>query len=610
MESKKEISSFVVSFIKKYDKWMAFLLAWLIVFMDLLVCDIRTNYYDAGAYNEMSEYFIGQGLFHFWIEPGSECADFFAMRGYAWPFLIAVCKILGCNSQIGFWIVYSALLAGGLAFALPQFIEELFQKKIPVIARILPMILTICFWNGLVKFLLSDLPAVITVTWGLLFLTKITEKKRFYQNFIAALLSGALLWFSYYIRSGCKPIILLAVLVILLYKLKKQRWKKFFLILAMCIGVVITAVPQIIINISFNDEASYEVPIFLNSNIVSNEYYGGFQVLRYETNASGIHPEEVMASFDPVIEYIMAAEDIVKEDATLLTVLKLMAKYPLEFLGLYMAKLANFIDPRYGNVIYIKDLNIRQYHIRILNYLLWFFSALGIGIQWGSGAQEGEEAMQWKNAKQFMKKYFLYVFAFLVPALIHLAGTHVEARYFYPGYVFMYTYFSMLCPWKEIGLFLKKRCFTVLVVGLALFGCLNAVWNFTFENFHYAQLFIQDDFQQKNISKYEFLKSCSDKLGAGCEIESFAMKDSTYLSMSGYITKPDKKDGNISMALVLLSNRRQYVQDINLAYPEYKFSINKELIGLHAGSYRVGILLKEGENAKLLQTVYTVEIVK
>ena len=609
----------IKKFISNYYKLIGLIIGITIIFVDLLICNVTVTYGDANGYCLMAEWFRTEGLFNFNVQPpvGSTEAYLFSLRGYAWPLIIAVCKTLGFGTQAGFWFFYAGFLALGLSYALPEFVEVLFEKKINWDIRILPVVLTICFWNGLIKYPLSDIPSVVTVSFGLMFLAKISEKKKYFINIIYAILCGLMLGISYYIRSGCKPIIIFVVIILLVYKFKRLYVKKIGAILAVGIGIGVTMLPQIMINSSCSNVISYEVPIFFNSSVAQMSYYQGFKWLRYETNISGIHPETTMISYDDVLDTILAAENIAVEDVGLTTILKLFIKYPLEFLGMYSTKFANCLDPRYGDNLYIMDLDSRQYGVMISNYLLWFLAFWGISLQMNTEKID-KKMSQVSNVGFFIRRYALYIGAFIVPSIIHLAGTHIEARYFYPCYVLMYIFLGALCPWRKMFDEFKKKWITVGIICIALFGCLNAIWNFTFENFNYSQLLTDNDYVIKQGGKETIILEDSNTQSINYDIWSFEMKDETYLSMTGYILALDKKAEDSELSLVLSSENTSYIFDINLtenvyAEDEYKYSkysINKELVGLGSGQYEIGFILKNGSDKSVIFTERYININK
>lgn len=609
----------VWKFFDEHYKITGFAVGAIIIFLDLLICNVTVTYGDSNGYTVMAECFRESGLFNFAIQlpAGSTEAYLFSLRAYAWPLIIALCGTLGLGTQIGYWFFYAVFLASGISYALSEFAETLFEKKINWYIRIIPVILTVVFWNGLIKYPLSDIPSVVTVSLGLMFLTKISSKNIHILNALYAVLCGLALGISYYIRSGCKPIWGVAVLIVLLYKCKKQYGQKIILILALCLGIGLTMIPQIIINNSCSNVFSYEVPIFFNSNVADQSYYLGFKWLRYETNISGVHPEITMIAYDQVLDNILAAENIAAEDVGLVTILSLFIKYPLQFLGMYATKFANFLDPRYGNDIYVTDLNSKQYGVMLLNYLLWFISFWGIVLHINADGTEGEK-MQKISVGIFVKKYALYVLAFISPALVHLAGTHVEARYFYPCYVLMYLFLGALCPWKRLFSELRKKWITVLIICVALFGCLNSIWNFTFESFNYSQLLLDEGFVVSEADKEMLLLDNVGIQNVAYDISFLEMDDKMHLTMMGYIYALEKNSKDTELTLILADSDITYLFNVNLTdnvsmddlYKKSKFYIEKELVGLQEGNYEVGFILTNDGEKSIIFTERYVEIKK
>lgn len=597
---------------------LAIIVGVLITFIDLLLNGNKQYFGDAYGYDGLADYFIEHGIFNFNLpaQEHSVIESLLGIRAYGWPIIIAIFKVLSVGNKVLYKFWYSVFLTLGLCYALPELMQELFRKRIYWWQRILPLILTIIFWNGLLIFPLADIAAVITVSWGLLLLVKISENNKIRENILLSALCGLLLGISYYIRSGCKPIWFIAIIIIGCYKYKKQYIKKALLIVPLMIGVFISMIPQIQINKSYSGITSYEVPIFFTTNTANESYYHGFQWLRYETNVSGIQPEIVMIARDEVLDNILAAEDIATTDVDLKVIVKLFLKYPLEFLGMYASKFANFIDPRYGTEIYVTDLNSRQYVCMILNYLIWFMTCLGLGIAI-SNKEGSENKYQWNNLIIFIRKYFLYIVAFVCPALIHLAGTHVEARYFYPIYSLIYSYLAMICPWRNIINYVRRNCITVVIVGIAIFGCLNSIWNFTFERFNYSELLIEEDFSTETESLSEFLTDNQGNLVLQYDVWRMEVDDKKHLSMQGYILAENRDCDDNQMYIVFCSNDKQYMYKINLynnpymsdeQYSKSKYSVEKELANLEAGDYQIAFLLINKDDKNVVMTPYTVNI--
>lgn len=619
-EKKLKIWKAIPKMKKNYDNcWIAFFIGTIIIFLDALCMGNKTYFGDAYSYNNMANYFIDHGLFNFHIMniEKTDRESLFAIRAYAWPLIIAILKKLSFQKEILYKLFYSLFIALGLAYALPEFVQNMIHKKVAWWAKIIPTLLTIFFWNGLIIYPLSDIPAVVTVSLALMILTKTEDNNGLLINCLKIFMCGFLCGVSYYIRSGCKYIFFIAILIICCYKFKKQYLKKMLFVFTLVVGLLVSMIPQIEINKSYNGIKSYEVPIFLTTNTLNESYYHGFQWLRYETNVSGIHPEVVMVATDKVLDNILAAEDIATTDVNLKIIIKLFLKYPLEFLGMYATKFANFMDPRYGTDIYVSNLNSRQYVHMVLNYLIWFITCLGIGVNL-SNRENGENKYQWNNCVIFLKKNFLYIVAFVVPALIHLAGTHVEARYFYPIYLLIYSYLAMICPWGKLVEYIRKNAITIVIVGLAIFGCLNSIWNFTFERFNYAELLIEKDLSVEEKDLQSFLAENQGNLVLQHDVWKMEIDDKKHLSMQGYICAIDRNSNDNQLYVVFCSDNKQYMYKINLydnpymsgeeQYSKSKYSIEKELANLSNGDYQIGLLLVNNEDRNIVMTPYTVNI--
>lgn len=133
------------------------LIAFLLVFFDLCIINNTSVYYDSWGYQAMSNYFTHNGLFSFWVEDGAMDGMGFDTRGYAWPWLIALFSKLSFGNIYVYRLLYALFVAGGISFALPEMISKLFDKQVGIIGRVLPMVFTMFFWNGLIIYPLTDI---------------------------------------------------------------------------------------------------------------------------------------------------------------------------------------------------------------------------------------------------------------------------------------------------------------------------------------------------------------------------------------------------------------------------------------------------------------------
>ena len=151
-----------------------------------------------------------------------------------------------------------------------------------------------------------------------------------------------------------------------------------------------------------------------------------------------------------------------------------------------------------------------------------------------------------------------------------------------------------------------------------MFGCLNSIWNFTFERFNYAELLIEKDLSVEEKDLQSFLAENQGNLVLQHDVWKMEIDDKKHLSMQGYICAIDRNSNDNQLYVVFCSNNKQYMYKINLydnpymsgeeRYSKSKYSIEKELANLSNGDYQIGLLLVNNEDRNIVMTPYTVNI--
>lgn len=606
--------------IKQHYKIVGFLVS----FAAILLCmfsnwDIR-YYGDSLGYYQMATEFINQGLgnFRFDLAEGG-MKTLFELRGYAWPFLIAVLRVLGFNTKTGWLIWESAFMCFGLSWAVPEFFETLFRKKGGIISRIILPAFTLIFWKGAIIYPLSDIPAITFVTLGMLILLKAFGHNGIRKT-AEIFAGGVCLGLSYYIRTGSMVSIFCAVLILLIYN-KTRPVKRLLAVVIFAAGIMLTMIPQVIINVECNETFSWQVPISFTTGITDLEYYNGVRYLRWETNVSETHPDTVLLSEDSMAGTLLEQQNLIPEEIGPKELLVSILKYPVEFLGIFTSKFANMIDARWGES-YIQELKGIRYGIIILNFTIWFLGIAGIIFELGR-ARNGisKKSNEITNLIYFLKKYFLYILACASPALLHLLGTHVEPRYFLPVTVILWQYMAVLCPWRELVRFLYNRVISMAAIYVVLFGCCCAIWNFTIENMPFYSYIYQAEPQIIDASSEE-VKEIFDSEGVvGC-INRYALSDEKKIGISGYAFTEGKNSEDTEMAIAFISEDKTYFYEINNTkggdlletygenYYEAAFNFDAYLWDLDKGEYSVYILLENGESKNGYDTLYKIYILE
>lgn len=591
---------------EKYYKNISLVIAFALVLGFLIYNDFGINVYgDAYGYSIMADEMIAQGLgnFHLRLEPESSEAFLFSVRGYAWPFILAIFKTLGFGTNMGYTFWWAFFLTMGFAFYMPELIGRVCKRKIGIIGRLSTLLLTMFFFPGLMIYPLSDLPALILIVLSLYLFYRIKDHSIFYKS-IGACIIGFFLGMAYYVRQG--SITSMFIIALLMFIISDKSWIKRILLTVLLVGgVIISALPQIMINSDCNGRMTYEVPISFTTGLATMEYRYGIMNLRYETNISGVYPDNPVTSEDQLADTFFRLESIPLDGIGPKELLTIIFKYPVEAIGMFAAKFANSIDSRYGE-LYISDWHRNRHFVIIANFALWFLGIVGVLYHINHFRQNETLGIKKELLYIYDKREIVFVYIILAgPALFHLAGTHVEPRYFYPAYVVIWSYLGMICPWRSFLPYLKEHFFSLLLIFIALFGCVSSMWNFTMEKIPYFSYF----YQQKPViwegETYLDLSEVDQTDVFGCTNQFEYDAEEQKLNMWGSCGIQESLDKNIKCKVIFSSEDIQYVYKIPNYNSSY-ISIEMYLFDLKAGDYHIYFLLEQSGERKLYDTLYDI----
>lgn len=490
----------------KKTNFLIFLSAFLILFIFSCVCGIYYGhlYYDADLYWNLGKSYVVGGQFSF-----TNITQ--AWRGYLLPLIYCVANWVGITFNhsgiIGFRLISSLIYAALFSLLLPRVIEAVSGKKNKRIYCLIPLVLSLVFWYGLFIYPLSDVIA-ITFNFSLLLvavrLIKHMNSDEQIQNI--SIRSG-LLWYSvlfgflaystYNIRTIYQFSGILAFLIIIWLSYKKTKNIKLILILTLSIifGVLVASIPQIIINFNVIHKFSMRVPI---DSLLSNQLYWGMYVQRYDTNIGTNYPNPGVLFLDPVGQAIIAKEGI-KNFFSIFHWMKLVIKYPLDFVGMYTRHFFNALLPVFPET-YISNIYLPQkVLLMLLNYLILYFSALSIYVEHRIkkenvpskkiNSKDKSYIKQLKDTEIIKYNKILAFIIILIPCIAILPGA-IEIRFFFAAYLIIYGYLAFAFPWKETKLYLQNHKFANIIVLVIGFAVCCSVWGNTFVNLQYAKLFL------------------------------------------------------------------------------------------------------------------------
>lgn len=142
---------------------IAFCISFIIVLFFLSTSNVKEyGFGDAAGYWGMSTSMIENGLlnFKFIPESGSGLHMLYSVRGYAWPFLIAILRLIGLNSFYGWLVTCSLFISVGYIYIISRLFDIIFEIESNVFQKLFPLVATIILWPGLILYPLSDIPSM------------------------------------------------------------------------------------------------------------------------------------------------------------------------------------------------------------------------------------------------------------------------------------------------------------------------------------------------------------------------------------------------------------------------------------------------------------------
>ena len=299
--------------------------------------------------------------------------------------------------------------------------------------------------------------------------------------------------------------------------------------------------------------------------------------------------------------------------------------HPIEYLGIFSAKFANFIESRFGD-IYIKDFKYGNNGKVILSFILYYMSFAGI-LYLLSRKNDDERrllgnSIELTNFFKFLQKHFLYICIFLAPSIVHIAGTHVESRYIFGLQLFLWQFLVAIVPWKEMAGRLWNHALSYSLLFIVLLGCCSAIWNYTLEQLPFYEYCLQKEPEKTCLSYEEFREKYIIAAEGQYErcVNAFNYEDSR-LDLYGYIFMQEHDAGNGEYTVCFTKEGEQYYykvdticrNDVAQAYGDNRYEdsgiwFSNYLFDLAAGTYDVGVIIKEGQSAYYVDLLYDIEI--
>ncbi|MEG1558307.1 MAG: hypothetical protein RR368_07720 [Oscillospiraceae bacterium] len=353
-------------------------------------------------------------------------------------------------------VILNFFLLLGTVFLYVRIFDNSSEKKAKhcFLSAIGVVVLFAVFARYSVAALLMDLPSMCFIAIGAALLFLVFQNER--HIWIFGCLSGICLYSAYNMRSIYLFSIIIAVLIFLISIIVKKRYKLFAALLMCFAGILIAAVPQVIVNYHYYGVFSIKLYTAMNpadESLFVKQLFWGLDICRYDTyvNSDGIFDVGRVAFKWPGAQNLMP----LVTERSLKGYIVLMAKNPLYFLALYTSHFLNMLSP-YFKQVYIMDLFAVKWP-----YLIAMFTVCYMTV-WDILMKFQEKIYTFKSLTD---KKFLLSLVLLFPALAIVPGA-VEHRFGLPLFFLIFIYFVCICSFKKMWKKVKENP----IGNLALFG--------------------------------------------------------------------------------------------------------------------------------------------
>ena len=419
--------------------------------------DITIYPYDAGTYWDLG--------YQFGVNKFSFTNYSYGLRGYLLPFLhyilIKLASIGIGTERINLWIFHSILYTFTFFILFPRLIEKWFNRKIDYKVRGIFIFICMYFFKGLILYPLSDLPAFTFFLIAFYLFVLLLEEKQSYSILVKSLygiIIGIFLAGAYYVR----PVYLIGIVGFMIVAGYFMIRKKKYVLLYSLIGMIMIAVPQVMINhIHFHTyspliqtETAYK-----GKSLYLQQLNWGIMVQKYETNLDLQTYESPSMSFEDKV-----GQKLLNKNG-IFTGYYNYIKFVILHIGdvgcIYLKHLFNGLDITYNDA-YIYNLNKNRFFIQLFNYTFIFLGIKG-------------------SVFYFRKKYWnvekiAILVLYFLPILL-VIPTAVETRFFIGLHMLLYFLGCMVLMdsnWKELIHKNKIKKFIAYIIFLAICFLLNS----------------------------------------------------------------------------------------------------------------------------------------
>jgi hypothetical protein len=351
------------------------------------------------------------------------------LRGYSFPLLNHVLQSVA--SAVSVSDVTIVRIAGALSAAalgvvvLPRLARALFSEAAVGWGRVLALNgLIFLYWRGHFEFPLSDFPALLATSIGILGLLR--------GNVAGYFMAGVGFGLAANIRPAYLPVAVVALAAVALLPLRPWEWlRRGKAVTLVALGMLLVSAPQIAIN--HHQRGGWSPLIPGAGDLTNARLSAGMYVQRTETYVGprDEYPRSLVFYFDPVGSKVYDEERV---DETLGTreYLGIVLRHPIAMAASYLLHTFNGFDVKYPTP-YVRDLRATSILLSLFQYTVLFAGAMWLLLP------EGRQSLG--------RIRWLGIVVLVVPTLTAITSA-LEPRYFLPLHMLVYM---LVCfgPWTR-----------------------------------------------------------------------------------------------------------------------------------------------------------------
>ena len=429
-------------------KWILFFLLFTLTLVYSYLRNVSEYPWDSQYYWTVADGVINDG-FHILNFPET-------FRGYFFPLLVSVFKKL--FHGVWGWRVLSSLgISACFAFSLPNLLR---RRNIDSLREFVGILIAygvfMWVWGDFSQYPLSDIFASIFLVSAASLLALMSEKNiKIYFYILGGGTVGALLYASYNTRAAYLYGIIAVLLLFILFNRKKKKELVIGMI-TVFIGMLILALPQCIINKHYTDRFSPKVfseQLFnYDQDLQTMQVFIGLTNSKYDTfiGDEQLYSSPGVVYTDPAGVEILRREAIDGVNFRITDVFKLVTKYPLDMLGIYVRHAISLLTPS-TNEAYITNIYNGKSLLATASIIIWIVAGGAI-----------------LNSIKKINKRCLWVLAVFLPSFLQLFG-QTELRFFLTVYMVSYVYVFAVIDYNELWSSIKDRWLSVLIGVVAIY---------------------------------------------------------------------------------------------------------------------------------------------